>query len=421
MDEFDTDSLVKSYTTYTNPHGLAILGNRYLVFPGIAKGKVQILNLQTMKSDIINAHSSTLRSMALSKDEEYLATVSERGTLVRVWSTRDVSRIAEHRRGMDEAEVFGLAFSPDSRFLALTSDKGTLHIFGVPDSQGRESTLSDLDGTRDEVPIHKRQFSEGSVGGRSIPSPQSRPRAHSTKISPSLLPPPSYGKKISPPGDPMAQSTLLSSSPQQDDPGMPTWQHVPRINTTAASNTKAARFQDIPSPSHHSTNRLSTSPSSAITGYHYSSAASAAGAYSGRAPNATGSNVSLASPNTRYGALANLPFGPRMFRDTYSLCKTSFYVPQRPAPQRTPTRTRPGGIPSAPVGAAIPRGPMMAGNLATGAAPKGVVGWCLSSNGNLEVVVVSAGRGGRWEKWVLSSSGLKMLGWKCFAEDEGGF
>ncbi len=35
------------------------------------------------------------------------------------------------RRGTDSAEVFGLAFDPVSKYLACSSDKGTIHIFAI--------------------------------------------------------------------------------------------------------------------------------------------------------------------------------------------------------------------------------------------------------------------------------------------------
>jgi WD40 repeat protein len=35
------------------------------------------------------------------------------------------------RRGADRAEIFSLAFSPDTRWLAVSSDKGTIHVFAI--------------------------------------------------------------------------------------------------------------------------------------------------------------------------------------------------------------------------------------------------------------------------------------------------
>lgn len=87
--------------------------------------------MQDRKGDIsiIPAHTSTLRALAMSKDEAYIATASEKGTIIRVFSTSTSAKIAEFRRGIDPAIIYSLAFSPGNGRLAATSDKGTLHIF----------------------------------------------------------------------------------------------------------------------------------------------------------------------------------------------------------------------------------------------------------------------------------------------------
>ena len=54
-----------------------------------------------------------------------------KGTLIRVWSTLNRSKIAELRRGVDPAIIFSVAISPSNTFLAVTSDKSTLHFFDL--------------------------------------------------------------------------------------------------------------------------------------------------------------------------------------------------------------------------------------------------------------------------------------------------
>jgi hypothetical protein len=70
--------------------------------------------------------------MDLSNDGQFLATASETGTLIRVFSTANCTKIAELRRGVDPAYIFSMSISPDSSMLAVTSDKSTLHIFDLP-------------------------------------------------------------------------------------------------------------------------------------------------------------------------------------------------------------------------------------------------------------------------------------------------
>ncbi len=76
----------------------------------------------------------------------------EKGTVIRVHSTTDGSRLFELRRGIQryvfyvclcqslhmyncfrDATIYSLAFSPDSIFLAASSNTGTIHIFRLID------------------------------------------------------------------------------------------------------------------------------------------------------------------------------------------------------------------------------------------------------------------------------------------------
>ncbi|KAL8868360.1 MAG: hypothetical protein Q9174_005042 [Haloplaca sp. 1 TL-2023] len=126
--------MISSFETADNPSGLCCLGSQIIAFPGRTPGQVQIVEIETGNVSIIPAHSNPLRAMTLSPNGEILATASETGTLIRLFSTANCARIGELRRGVDPAQIFCLAISPSSTLLALTSDKATLHIFDLPHS-----------------------------------------------------------------------------------------------------------------------------------------------------------------------------------------------------------------------------------------------------------------------------------------------
>lgn len=65
------------FETADNPFGVACLGSRLLAFPGRSPGKVQMVELESGNVSIIPAHTSALRAMDLSRDDEILATTSE--------------------------------------------------------------------------------------------------------------------------------------------------------------------------------------------------------------------------------------------------------------------------------------------------------------------------------------------------------
>lgn len=122
-----------SYPTAPNPHGLcAVAEGRIIAFPGQSVGQVQTLNLDNDGINIIPAHSGALRAIALSPNGRLLATASEQGTIIRVWSTLTGAKVCEFRRGWDPALIYSIAINVTNTMLASTSDKGTLHVYDIP-------------------------------------------------------------------------------------------------------------------------------------------------------------------------------------------------------------------------------------------------------------------------------------------------
>lgn len=93
------------------------------------------LRIETFDSEqsnvVINAHNNSLTQMVLNMEGTRIATASERGTLIRVFDTKTGEQLKELRRGADKAEIQSLVFSPNSAWLCVSSDKGTVHIYGL--------------------------------------------------------------------------------------------------------------------------------------------------------------------------------------------------------------------------------------------------------------------------------------------------
>jgi len=122
--------------TPPNPRGLCALSinsdNCFLAYPGsTTTGEVQLFDAFNLQAKLmIPAHDSSLAAIAFSPSGSKLATASERGTVIRVFSVTDGSKLLEFRRGVKRcAHVYSLAFSQDSEFLALSSNTETIHIF----------------------------------------------------------------------------------------------------------------------------------------------------------------------------------------------------------------------------------------------------------------------------------------------------
>ncbi|KAL8643552.1 MAG: hypothetical protein Q9226_008290, partial [Calogaya cf. arnoldii] len=133
---------VSTFETADNPSGLCCLGSNIIAFPGRTPGQVQLVEISTGNVSIIPAHGSSLKAMTLSPNGQILATASEIGTLIRLFSTTNCARISELRRGVDPAAIFSLAISPSNTLLAVTSDKATLHIFDLPHPNSNTTSRS---------------------------------------------------------------------------------------------------------------------------------------------------------------------------------------------------------------------------------------------------------------------------------------
>ena len=92
----------------------------------------------------ISAHQSEITYMTLNYNGEILATCSEKGTIIRLFSINTGKLIKELRRGTDYAEIYSLNFDKSSNYLICGSSKGTIHIFNVKENKGVKNPKSFL-------------------------------------------------------------------------------------------------------------------------------------------------------------------------------------------------------------------------------------------------------------------------------------
>ncbi|KAG0488116.1 hypothetical protein HPP92_006927 [Vanilla planifolia] len=127
--------LVHQIETVPNPKGLCAVSQQQaslvLVCPGGQKGQIRVEMYGAKKTKFVMAHDSRIACFALSQDGRLIATASTKGTLIRIFSAMDGTLLQEVRRGADRAEIYSLAFSADMHWLAVSSDKGTIHVFSL--------------------------------------------------------------------------------------------------------------------------------------------------------------------------------------------------------------------------------------------------------------------------------------------------
>uniref|UniRef100_A0A0D9X2R8 Anaphase-promoting complex subunit 4 WD40 domain-containing protein n=1 Tax=Leersia perrieri TaxID=77586 RepID=A0A0D9X2R8_9ORYZ len=99
----------------------------------------------------VAAHRSCLAGIALSWDGLLVATASVKGTILRVFRVADGVLLQE--ASVDRADIHSIVFSSDSKWLAVSSDKGTVHVFDINVELGSTSKTSGQDAS--ESPTSK--------------------------------------------------------------------------------------------------------------------------------------------------------------------------------------------------------------------------------------------------------------------------
>jgi len=134
-----------------NPRGICALGvednNNILAYPGSADiGEVQLFDVAQRTAQVaISAHSSPVAALALNRSASKLATASVKGTVIRVFSVVDGQKLFEFRRGVKRyASIYSLSFSPNSSFLAASSNTETVHLFKMDQKAGERMLESPL-------------------------------------------------------------------------------------------------------------------------------------------------------------------------------------------------------------------------------------------------------------------------------------
>ena len=148
-------------STVDNTLGLCDLcpssDNCVLACPGESRGMVKIVNYSKRNSMIhFQAHETDLVALSLTLDGSMVATASAKGTLIRVFSTEDGSPLHELRRGTDKAFIQSICFDNSYRFLASSSDKGTIHVFSLDGSFNASSS---------DAINHEARASRGFISG----------------------------------------------------------------------------------------------------------------------------------------------------------------------------------------------------------------------------------------------------------------
>jgi autophagy-related protein 18 len=165
---YDIASMQLLHTIETSPNPMAICAmssssdNCYLVYPSPAPqfpainlpshspragsaaassnqttspnrtGEVTVFDALTLQPvNVIEAHKSSLCVVSLNNDGTLLATASDKGTIIRVFSIPSGQKLYQYRRGTYPSKVFSINFNLASSLLCVSSATQTVHVFRI--------------------------------------------------------------------------------------------------------------------------------------------------------------------------------------------------------------------------------------------------------------------------------------------------
>ncbi|KAJ5782962.1 hypothetical protein N7457_004736 [Penicillium paradoxum] len=168
--DIQTMKLLSTIDTSPNPHAICTLApsseNCYMAYPlpqkapaaantpahappgttHVAPTTGDVLIFDAVKLEAINvieAHRSPLALIALNSDGTLLATASDKGTIIRIFSVPDGQKLYQFRRGSMPSRIYSMSFNTTSTLLCVSSSTETVHIFKLtqqgPSSDGSSS------------------------------------------------------------------------------------------------------------------------------------------------------------------------------------------------------------------------------------------------------------------------------------------
>lgn len=111
------------------------------LYAPVTSGDVLIYDTLTLKAvNVIEAHRSPLSFIQLNSEGTILATASETGTIIRVFSVPKGHKLFQFRRGTYPSTIYSMSFNMASSLLCVSSNTDTVHIFRLQQAQSGQSS-----------------------------------------------------------------------------------------------------------------------------------------------------------------------------------------------------------------------------------------------------------------------------------------
>lgn len=90
--------------------------------------------------NVVTAHKTPLCTVTINNTGTLLATASDKGTIIRVFSIPKADKLYQFRRGSIPSRIYSMSFNVTSSLLCVSSSTDTVHIFKLGGASRRPST-----------------------------------------------------------------------------------------------------------------------------------------------------------------------------------------------------------------------------------------------------------------------------------------
>ena len=111
-------------------------------------GDVLLYDLNKMEEvTVIPAHQAPVSCIAINNDGTLMATSSDKGTVIRIFSIPDGKKLFQFRRGSMPARIYSMSFNAASTLLCVSSATETVHIFKLSAPQHNPNNNNNNNGS----------------------------------------------------------------------------------------------------------------------------------------------------------------------------------------------------------------------------------------------------------------------------------
>ncbi len=161
IDLIETMDVIETIKTCENIYGACSISkdpeNYLFAWPDTNIGYIEIKNFKNdnefiiddvQKTQHIQAHKNMVEIIEINFKGNKLASSNEKGNLIKIFDINNGNLIHELRRGTEQAKIYDISFDINDNYLAVSSDRPTIHIFTLINENNDNKGNNDVKNTK---------------------------------------------------------------------------------------------------------------------------------------------------------------------------------------------------------------------------------------------------------------------------------